>query len=70
MGFGVEGFSTFGVVGGRFLNFFKDFTSYEIVRACWGSQSLRVNTQCDHNEGLGKGEVFGTITIKLYAYFN
>jgi hypothetical protein len=40
MGFGVESFSTFGVVGGRFLNLFKDFASYEVVRACWGSQSL------------------------------
>ncbi len=70
MGFGVEGFSTFGVVGEISLNFFKDFASYEIVRACWSSQSLWLNTQCDHNGGLGKGEVFGTITIKLCAFFN
>jgi hypothetical protein len=39
------------------LNFFKDFASYEVIRACWSSQSLWVNTQCDHNGGLGKGEV-------------
>jgi hypothetical protein len=52
------------------LKFFKNFASYEVVRACWSSQSLWVNTQCDHNEGLGKGEVFGTITTKLYAFFN
>jgi hypothetical protein len=40
MGFGVEGFSTFGVVRARFLNFFKDFARYEVIKACWSSQSL------------------------------
>jgi hypothetical protein len=38
------------MVGGRVSNFFKDFAIHEIVRICKISQTLWVDTQCDHNE--------------------
>lgn len=50
MALGVEGTFYSSVVGGRVSNVFKDFAIHEIVRICKISQTLWVDTQCDHNE--------------------
>lgn len=68
MGFGVEGFSTFGVVGGRFLNFFKDFASYEVVRAYQVSKGWRTTTNGGRHIWRLDGQQWKSIEKELTPY--